>query len=290
MDYHQEREWRNNFDIRKYTQGKNNIIEIDTAINQHIDTLLNHNSFRKQCTSYGNIFKQLDMIKELNKKIIHLIEMKKPISIIDLTSQYTMFATQIRHNLRKDDSLYTFFILFYLISLSYNNAWEDYQKFRDNILNRIIHEKQQRNRIELQTTLSIVGIEQLSNQALIHSCIVGDSKIIMIQDNQPIFLYGYMKKGGETPSYICCNDRIVGGIYESIFRMNRGDIFIISTDGAKLSHTTPGGEEYYYFINELLKFMRKYDTIIGFSTYWIKKLLQKDVMDDDASIAIIALR
>jgi serine/threonine protein phosphatase PrpC len=114
---------------------------------------------------------------------------------------------------------------------------------------------------------TVLGVAIITNHK-VYTAALGDVEMYIFRKNKLLPHY-VLPKGGFIEDYLNTNKGIVGTIDFAMRRLEKGDIFILCSDGANLSYAPYGGYPYALFVNQLIKSLEKGENI---ALEWFKRL------------------
>lgn len=141
-----------------------------------------------------------------------------------------------------------------------------------------------RNRKECFSSDTTLGVAIITNHK-VYTAALGDVEMYVFRKNKLLPHY-VLPKGGFIESYLTTNKGIVGTIDFAMRRLEKGDIFILCSDGANLSYAPHGGYPYALFVNQLMKSLEKGENI---ALQWFTRLSKEynGKLPDDVSLIIV---
>ena len=168
-----------------------------------------------------------------------------------------------------------------------NKKREDKKALEQSLLSRIVEFQ-----LPAFTSTLTIFIANYKKPSKIYIAVLGDSDINMI--NTKTFewtsLYSTATSGGLT-NYISSEKGVAGSphIFNTTIEQ-KNVLIILSTDGANISYTSPGGVPGAPFINKIKTATREKGTIEGFPEQWIDYLRERNGSDDDISLFIASIK
>jgi serine/threonine protein phosphatase PrpC len=129
-----------------------------------------------------------------------------------------------------------------------------------------------------------LGVAVITNYK-VYTAALGDVEMYVFRKNQLLPHY-VLPKGGPLETYLSTSKGIVGTIDFAMRKLEKGDVFIICSDGANLSYAPHGGYHYTLFVNQLVRCLEKGEDA---ALQWFNRLNKEyeGKFHDDFSLIIV---
>lgn len=151
----------------------------------------------------------------------------------------------------------------------------------DGLRERLLSTRKSGEGFTFETTL---GVAVFHNYR-VYTAALGDVEMYLLRRNK-LFPHYVTPRGGFIDSYLSSDRGVVGAVDIAVRRLERGDVFILASDGAYLSYAPPGKYPYTLFVNQLLKSIERGEDP---AQQWLARLRKEfgDGLPDDFSLVIV---
>jgi len=175
-----------------------------------------------------------------------------------------------------------------------NKSREKKEDVLSNIKKRIysVNSIQDIENMSFETTLALVAFEEFESYLKLTSVCLGDTEIHIIPDLGDGLLPHYRPpRDKELQSFISSKRGIEGHEEVQSRRLIGSETVVISSDGANIYYTTPGGYSGTVFLRLLGDWTSRHNSSVkDYCKFWIEYLRKNGALSDDASMIMTTIK